>query len=175
MLGSIPFGLIMTKIAGFGDIRKVGSGNIGATNALRAGGIKLAASVFILDAAKAAAAFFIFGVWGGLAAVVGHNYPVWLKFKGGKGISSSGGFLLALSPVAFAACFAIWLIVALSFGYSSLAALVVLLFAPLFGFAIGTEPGLALTALSLLGYWRHRENIKRLLAGAESKIKWRKK
>ncbi|MDR3208547.1 MAG: glycerol-3-phosphate 1-O-acyltransferase PlsY [Rickettsiales bacterium] len=174
LLGSVPFGLILTKIAGLGDIRKIGSGNIGATNVLRAGGIKLAVSVFLLDAAKAAVAFFLFGVWGGLAAIIGHNYPVWLKFKGGKGVSSSGGFLLVLSPIAFATCFAIWLVVALAFGYSSLGAIVAMLFAPILGFAIGFEEGLALLAVSLLGLWRHRGNIQRLLAGAESKIKWRR-
>ena len=174
LLGSIPFGLVFAKLFGYGDLRKVGSGNIGTTNAMRAGGIKLALLVLIFDAAKAFAAAYFFGIWAGLAAVVGHNYPIWLKFKGGKGLAASAGFALAVAPIIVAICFPIWLIVALTFGYSSLGALVVLAVAPILGFVISTEIGLAFLGLAILGYWRHRENIKRLLSGTESKIKWKK-
>ena len=173
-MGSIPFGLIFTKLRGLGDIRKIGSGNIGATNVLRAGGIWLALLVIIFDMAKAIIAVYLFGVWSGLAAVIGHNFPIWLKFKGGKGIASSGGFLLAVSPIAFLTCFAVWVVVALSFGYSSLGALVTLAIAPVLGFAISNTIGWAVIALVILGFWRHKENIKRLLNGKESKIKWKK-
>ena len=175
LLGSVPFGLILTRLAGLGDIRKVGSGNIGATNVLRAGGLKLALITTILDMSKAAIAFYLFGIWAGVAAVIGHNFPVWLKFKGGKGVASSGGLALAISPVLFFTCLAVWLIVAIAFGYSSLAALVAMIVAVVLAFAISANIGLAVLFLVILGFWRHRENIKRLIGGTESKIKLKKK
>ncbi len=181
LLGSIPMGLILTKMMGRGDLRRVGSGNIGATNVMRVGGLRMAGLVWILDMAKAAAAVFIgkyiagdaFGAWCGFAAIVGHCYPVWLKFKGGKGISSLFGTLLAVSPMSFAVCGIEWLLVALTSGISSLGATVVFCLIPVLGFAIDTSTGFAFLAIGLLCMWRHRENIKRLLSGSESKIEWK--
>lgn len=128
-----------------------------------------------LDLLKAFFAVYFFGVWAGIAAVVGHNFPVWLKFKGGKGLAASAGFALAAAPLTVLFLFPIWLIVALSFGYSSLGALVVLAIAPVFGFMIASTIGWAFLALAVLGYWQHRANIKRLINGTESKISWKKK
>jgi len=176
LLGSIPFGWIFSKLLGYGDLRKIGSGGTGATNAMRAGGLKLGILVTICDMTKTLVAVYFFGIWAGLASIAGHNFPVWLKFKGGKGLASSAGFLFAISPIGFLFAFAIWLIVAIGFGYSSLAALVVLAVAPpTIGFAISNTAGWALVGLAVLGWWQHRENIKRLLAGTESKIQWNRK
>jgi glycerol-3-phosphate acyltransferase PlsY len=174
-LGSIPFGLILTKIAGLGDIRKVGSGNIGATNAMRAGGLKLAVPVMVLDIAKAAAAFFIFGIWGGLAAVVGHCYPVWLKFKGGKGVATAAGFLFAVSPVLFALSVAAFAVFVAITGYSSLSAFISMPVAAAYGFYLSNEVGFAVLGLCALILWRERGNIRRLIDGTEPKIKWLRK
>ena len=181
LLGSIPMGLLLTRLAGKGDLRRVGSGNIGATNVMRVGGLRMAGLVWILDMAKAAAAVFIgkyiagdaFGAWCGFAAIVGHCYPVWLKFKGGKGISSLFGTLLAVSPISFAVCGIEWLLVALTSGISSLGATIVFCLIPVLGFAIGISTGFAFLAIGLLCMWRHRENIKRLISGTESKIEWK--
>ena len=181
LLGSIPMGLLLTRLAGKGDLRRVGSGNIGATNVMRVGGLRMAGLVWILDMAKAAAAVFIgkyiagdaFGAWCGFAAIVGHCYPVWLKFKGGKGISSLFGTLLAVSPMSFAVCGIEWLLVALTSGISSLGAVIVFCLIPILGFLISTNVGFAFLAIGLLCMWRHRENIKRLLSGTESKIEWK--
>ncbi len=139
-LGSIPFGLVLTRLAGLGDIRQVGSGNIGATNVLRTGNKFLAALTLILDSGKGAAAAALAGViWGGdtiliagFAAVLGHNFPVWLRFRGGKGVATSLGVLLVAAwPVGVAAC-ATWLLVAGVFRYSSLAGWVALSAAPVY-------------------------------------------
>lgn len=181
LLGSIPMGLLLTRLAGKGDLRRVGSGNIGATNVMRVGGLRMAGLVWILDMAKAAAAVFIgkyiagdaFGAWCGFAAIVGHCYPIWLKFKGGKGISSLFGTLLAVSPMSFAVCGIEWLLVALTSGISSLGAVIVFCLIPVLGFLIGANVGFAFLAIGLLCMWRHRENIKRLLSGTESKIEWK--
>ena len=181
LLGSIPMGLILTKIAGKGDLRKVGSGNIGATNVMRVGGLRMAGLVWILDMAKAIAAVFIgkyiaggaLGAWCGFVAIVGHCYPIWLRFKGGKGISSLFGVLLAVSPMAFMVCGLEWLLVALSSGISSLGAVIVFCLIPILGFVISFSVGCAFLAIGLLCMWRHRENIKRLLMGQESKIEWK--
>ncbi len=181
LLGSIPMGLILTKLAGKGDLRKVGSGNIGATNVMRVGGLRMAAATWVLDMAKAIAAVFIgnavlgdwFGAWCGFAAIVGHCYPIWLRFHGGKGISSLFGVLLAVSPLSFAICAVEWLIVALSSGYSSLGAVVAFCLMPILGFAIDIRIGFAFLAIGLLCLFRHRENIGRLIAGTESKIEWK--
>ena len=181
LLGSIPMGLLLTRLAGKGDLRRVGSGNIGATNVMRVGGLRMAGLVWILDMAKAAAAVFIgkyiagdaFGAWCGFAAIVGHCYPVWLKFKGGKGISSLFGTLLEVSPMSFAVCGIEWLLVALTSGISSLGAVIVFCLIPILGFLISTNVGFAFLAIGLLCMWRHRENIKRLLSGTESKIEWK--
>lgn len=181
LLGSIPMGLLLTRIAGKGDLRKVGSGNIGATNVMRVGGLRLAGLTWLLDMAKTIAAVFLgvalggvgLGAWCGFVAVVGHCYPVWLRFKGGKGISSLFGLLLAISPVSFLTCAAMWLIVALSSGFSSLGAVVVFCFMPVLGFCISNVVGYAFLAVGLLCLWRHRENISRLVRGTESKIQWK--
>ena len=181
LLGSIPMGLLLTRAMGKGDLRQVGSGNIGATNVMRVGGLRMAAAVWLLDMAKAIAAVFIgnwiagdaFGALCGFAAIVGHCYPVWLRFHGGKGISSLFGVLLAVSPLSFIICGIEWLIVALSSGYSSLGAVVVFCLMPVLGFVIGWKIGLAFLAIALLCMWRHRENIGRLVGGTESKIVWK--
>lgn len=181
LLGSIPMGLLLTKMMGRGDLRKVGSGNIGATNVMRVGGLRMAGLVWLLDMAKAIVAVFIgkyiagdaFGAWCGFVAIVGHCYPVWLKFKGGKGISALFGTLLAVSPLSFAICGIEWLLVALTSGISSLGATIVFCLIPVLGFAIGVQMGFAFLAIGLLCMWRHRENIKRLIKGTESKIEWK--
>lgn len=181
LLGSIPMGLLLTKLVGKGDLRKVGSGNIGATNVMRVGGLRMAGLVWLLDMAKAIAAVFIgkyvagdaFGAWCGFVAIIGHCYPIWLKFKGGKGISSLFGVLLAVSPMSFVVCGLEWLLVALSSGISSFGATIVFCLIPILGFAISIHVGFAFLAIGLLCMWRHRGNIARLLSGSESKIEWK--
>ena len=181
LLGSVPMGLLLTRMAGKGDLRQVGSGNIGATNVMRVGGLRMAGLTWILDMAKAIAAVFIgkyvagdaFGAWCGFVAIVGHCYPIWLKFKGGKGISCLFGVLLALSPLSFIVCGIEWLLVALTSGISSLGATIVFCLIPLLGFAISTDVGFAFLAIGLLCLWRHRGNVIRLIKGSESKIEWK--
>lgn len=180
-LGSIPMGLLLTRVLGKGDLRKVGSGNIGATNVMRVGGLRMAGLVWLLDMAKAIAAVFVgryiggdaFGAWCGFAAIVGHCYPIWLKFKGGKGISSLFGVLLAVSPMSFVVCGIEWLTVALTSGISSLGAVIVFCLIPVLGFVISVQVGWAFLCIGLLCMWRHRENIKRLISGTESHIEWK--
>ena len=178
--GSVPFGLVLTYLAGLGDIRKIGSGNIGTTNVLRTGHKGLALLTLILDVFKAAFAAvicqFLFnnvmiGFWAGFMAVIGHNFPIWLKFKGGKGVASTLGLMLAMTfPVGVLTCLT-WLIVALIWHYSSLAALLALTAAPAFALVFHNEPAaLTYSVLCLLSYYRHRSNIKRLCDGTESKI-----
>ena len=181
LLGSIPMGLLLTKVAGKGDLRKVGSGNIGATNVMRVGGLRMAGLVWLLDMLKAIVAVLIgkyvtgdaFGAWCGFVAIIGHCYPIWLKFKGGKGISSLFGVLLAVSPMSFVVCGLEWLLVALSSGISSFGATIVFCLIPILGFAISIHVGFAFLAIGLLCMWRHRGNIARLLSGSESKIEWK--
>jgi glycerol-3-phosphate acyltransferase PlsY len=179
LLGSIPFGLLLTRMAGLGDVRQIGSGNIGATNVLRTGRKGLAAATLLLDAGKGAAAVLIAKMWGpdmalvaAFGAVVGHLFPVWLGFKGGKGVATTLGVLLALSLPVGAACCALWLLVAGVFRYSSLAALFAVGAAPLLSwFLLGDLQMVQLTAvLAALVWLRHHENIRRLLKGEESKI-----
>ncbi|MGN6683659.1 MAG: glycerol-3-phosphate 1-O-acyltransferase PlsY [Devosia sp.] len=191
LLGSIPFGLLITRAAGLGDVRKIGSGNIGATNVLRTGRRELAAATLLLDALKGLAAVLIARwLWPGdamfiaaLAAFVGHCYPVWLRFKGGKGVATYIGVLLGLAwPVALVFC-AVWLFIAFAQRMSSLAALTAALTSPLFAYAawlMGWAPDgvkLAATAaiIAVLLVWNHRSNIGRLLAGTEPKISFGKK
>ena len=184
LLGSIPSGLLLTRLAGRGDLRQVGSGNIGATNVMRVGGLRLAGLVWVLDMAKAVLAVLIggavggdvFAAWCGFMAVIGHCFPVWLRFRGGKGISCLFGVLLATSPLAFAICAIEWLVVALTSGYSSLGAVIVFCLMPILGFVISAGTGVAFMAIAVVCLWRHRENIARLIGGTESKIvwKWRK-
>ena len=186
LLGSIPFGLVLTRLAGAGDIRRIGSGNIGATNVLRTGRKDLAAATLGLDGAKGAVAVLLAGIWGdadlallaALGAFLGHLFPVWLKFRGGKGMATFLGIALALAwPIGLMACLT-WLLVAALFRYSSLAALVAAAATPLFGWALtdaawsgGTHALAGLTAvLAILVFIRHHENIRRLLHGEEPRI-----
>ena len=176
LLGSIPFGLVLTRAAGLGDIRRLGSGNIGATNVLRTGSKALAAATVVLDGGKGAVAVLALAPWdaglvAGFAAVIGHNFPVWLRFRGGKGVATTLGVLLAVAwPVGLLACLT-WLVVAALFRYSSLAALVAIMAAPftMQWLADGPRMGLA-AALAVLAIVRHQANIRRLLKGEESKI-----
>lgn len=179
MLGSIPFGLVLTKAAGLGDIRKVGSGNIGATNVLRTGRKDLAAATLVLDGGKGAAAVLVAGsLWGaeagavaGVAAVIGHLFTPWLGFSGGKGVATGLGTLLALAfPAGLAAC-ALWLATAKLTKISSASALVAFAAAPVLAWGFGgATAGLAAAAIALLVFWRHEGNIRRLLAGTEPRI-----
>jgi glycerol-3-phosphate acyltransferase PlsY len=178
LLGSIPFGLLLTRAAGLGDIRNVGSGNIGATNVLRTGRKGLAAATLLLDALKGVVAVLIADQVGQLAAVgaaagavLGHMFPVWLSFKGGKGVATTLGVMWGLSwPVGAIAC-ASWLLFAAIFRYSSLAALLCVVIAAIAAWLL-TDPRAAmlLTLLVPLVWVRHHENIARLLAGTEPKI-----
>jgi len=179
LLGSIPFGLILTRLAGLGDIRRIGSGNIGATNVLRTGNKLLAAATLILDGAKGAVAVLVaqqlYGpdaaIVAGAGAFLGHLFPVWLKFHGGKGVATTIGIFLAIAwPVGLIAC-AVWLLVALLFRYSSLAALIAVAAAPVAAWFLANHQtaGLALF-LAVIVWQRHHENIGRLLKGRESRI-----
>ncbi|MCB5176805.1 MULTISPECIES: glycerol-3-phosphate 1-O-acyltransferase PlsY [Microvirga] len=178
LLGSIPFGVIFTRMAGLGDIRKVGSGNIGATNVLRTGRKGLAAATLLGDALKGTAAVLIAGMWGAeaataaaLGAFLGHLYPVWLGFRGGKGVATFIGILIGLSPLTALVFAAIWLGMAFAFRYSSLSALVASLASPIVLLLLD-QPRMAGVAgiLAILLWWKHSENIQRLLAGTEGKI-----
>jgi glycerol-3-phosphate acyltransferase PlsY len=178
LLGSIPFGLILTKLAGHGDLRDIGSGNIGATNVLRTGNKALAALTLLLDLFKGTAAVLIgsrlgqdAAILGGLGAFLGHLFPVWLGFRGGKGVATYIGVLLGLYwPGAIAFC-AIWLLVALITRYSSLSALVASAAVPCLLFFIGgTRIPVLFVIFTVLLYWRHADNIGRLLRGEEERI-----
>lgn len=179
LLGSIPFGLLLTRAAGLGDVRQIGSGNIGATNVLRTGNKKLAAATLLCDAFKGTAAVLIANaLWGyeaslvaGFFAFLGHLFPVWLGFKGGKGVATYIGVLLGAAPLMMLLFAAIWLITAFVTKYSSLSALVAMLVIPIILWILGPEKtALLVTILSVISWYMHRENIKRLLAGTESKI-----
>jgi glycerol-3-phosphate acyltransferase PlsY len=178
LLGSIPFGLLLTRAAGLGDIRKVGSGNIGATNVLRTGHKGLAAATLLLDALKGVVAVLIARQLGELAAVgaaagavLGHMFPVWLSFKGGKGMATTLGVMWGLAwPVCAIAC-AAWLAFAAIFRYSSLATLLSIVVAAIAAwFLTDSRAAMLLTLLVPLVWARHHQNITRLLAGTEPKI-----
>jgi glycerol-3-phosphate acyltransferase PlsY len=183
LCGSIPFGLILTQAAGLGDVRRIGSGSIGATNVLRTGNKVLAAATLVLDAAKGTAAVLLapllFGAMApdtaalaaALGAVVGHMYPAWLGFRGGKGVATALGALVALAwPVALALA-AVWLAMAALFRISSLASLTASAAAPFLAFLLaGPRMAAVVLAVAVLIVWRHRENIARLLAGTEPRI-----
>ncbi len=179
LLGSIPFGLVLVRISGLGDIREIGSGNIGATNVLRTGRKDLALATLVLDSSKAGFACLgltalagpIPGLIAGGAAFFGHCFPVWLKFQGGKGVATFLGVMLAAAwPVGLLTC-ATWLGTALVFRISSLSALIAASAAPVFALAIA-RPDVAVLALILAGlvFWRHKANIQRLLKGEEPLI-----
>lgn len=182
LLGSIPFGMLLTGVAGLGDIRHIGSGNIGATNVLRTGNKALAVVTLLLDLAKGVAAVLIGSIWGGdamLAAagavILGHMFPVWLGFRGGKGAATGLGVLLALTWPVAAIAFAIWLAMLAIFHYSSLAALVATLAAvTLAAFLTPAATAYLIAGIALLVILRHHENIRRLLAGTESRISFSK-
>jgi glycerol-3-phosphate acyltransferase PlsY len=179
LLGSVPFGLLLTKAAGLGDIRGIGSGNIGATNVLRTGRKGLAAATLVLDGLKGAAVVLIvralaaedFALYAGLAAVLGHMFPVWLKFKGGKGVATGLGVLIAASwPAGLAAC-AVWLLVAGTARISSLAALAAFATAPLAALVMENFGVVKLAfTIAVLVFVRHQANIRRLIAGTEPRI-----
>lgn len=178
LLGSIPFGLLLTRAAGLGDVRKIGSGNIGATNVLRTGNKGLAAATLLLDALKGTAAALIAGhfapdlaIWAGLGAFLGHLFPVWLGFKGGKGVATYLGVLIGLAWQV-ALIFAVaWLVMAFLFRYSSLAALTAAVIVPIALYVLSTPQNAALfVVMSIIVFIKHRENISRLLAGTEGKI-----
>ncbi len=179
LLGSIPFGLLLARLAGLGDIRSIGSGNIGATNVLRTGRKGLAAATLLLDGGKGAGAVLLAGLWGpdpqltaALGAVLGHIFPLWLRFQGGKGVAIVLGVLLALAWQAGLAACATWLLVAGLLRYSSLAALVALATAPLYIWLFTRDLQLVdlIAVLAAMVWIRHRVNIARLLKGEEPKI-----
>ena len=179
LLGSIPFGLLFSRMGGLGDIRETGSGNIGATNVLRSGNKLLAAPTLLADAAKGSAAIFIAlefagfptAYWAGLAALLGHIFPVWLGFKGGKGVAVFIGASIVLSPLPGLSMLSVWLLVALISRRSSLAALIATLSVPLYMFVLGEVYGAVVVGVQVgVIYWAHRENISRLRKGQEPRI-----
>ncbi len=184
LCGSIPFGLILTKMAGGGDIRTIGSGNIGATNVLRTGRKSLAAATLILDATKGAFSIFIVSLFlskavladaylglVGVSAVIGHCYPVWLKFSGGKGVATGLAVITMLSPFSGILFIATWILVAYIMKYSSLAALAAFASSSISALILeNNEISIAFIFITLLAFFRHTENIKRLLSGKESGI-----
>lgn len=198
LLGSVPFGLVLTRLAGLGDIRKIGSGNIGATNVLRTGRKDLALPTVILDASKAGIAAFVAsklapqtacdflgypttvntltGLLAGTFGVLGHNFPVWLKFKGGKGVASAFGFIVATNWQIGLLALVVWLAMAFAFKYSSLSALTAAVSIPVASFFMAPPVyTIFYSAIALLVIARHHANIARLLKGQESKISFKKK
>jgi glycerol-3-phosphate acyltransferase PlsY len=182
LLGSIPFGLLLTRFAGMGDVREIGSGSIGATNVLRTGSKTLAALTLLFDAVKGAAAVLIGAAWSpeavlaaGGAAVIGHMFPVWLGFRGGKGVATALGVLLVLALKVAVLGFLVWLAMAVVFRYSSLAALVAAVVTVTLA-ALLVDPARAwvIAGIALLVILRHHENIRRLLSGSESRISFGK-
>ncbi len=178
LCGSIPFGLVLTRLAGLGDVRQIGSGNIGATNVLRTGNKGLAAGTLVLDALKGTLPVLVAWRWGpeaalaaALGAFLGHLFPVWLGFKGGKGVATLIGVLIGLSGLAALAFAGLWLVTAFATRYSSLAALVASAATPVVLWVLGEGAMAGLVALlAALLWWKHRENIRRLASGTEGRI-----
>jgi acyl phosphate:glycerol-3-phosphate acyltransferase len=178
-LGSVPFGLLLTRLAGLGDVRQIGSGNIGATNVLRTGRRGLAAATLLLDAAKGAAAVLVanycFGptaaAIAGFGALLGHIFPVWLKFKGGKGVATFLGVLIAMAWEVAAIFAIVWLAVAAITRISSLSAIIATVAVPIGGWILGYDQVAVVSALmAVVILIKHRGNIRRLLAGEEPRI-----
>jgi glycerol-3-phosphate acyltransferase PlsY len=177
--GSVPYGLLLTRAAGLGDIRSIGSGNIGATNVLRTGNKKVAAGTLLLDALKGAIPVLAFTTFGGrdagllagIAALLGHVFPVWLGFKGGKGVATGAGVLLAASWWIGLICAVVWVLMAKITRISSASALIACIAAPIIALISGDTllAGFALV-VTLVILWRHQDNIRRLLAGTEPRI-----
>lgn len=178
LLGSIPFGLVLTRLAGKGDIRSIGSGNIGATNVLRTGSKLLAALTLVLDCLKATIAVVLAKrLWGDEAApiaaagaLIGHLYPVWLRFRGGKGVATFLGILIPLLPVAAGIYAAIWIILLLTVRISSVAGMAAALSAPIVAVVLHSALFPMLLGFAVLVLWKHRENILRLRRGTEPRI-----
>lgn len=178
LLGSIPFGLILTRFAGAGDLRAIGSGNIGATNVLRTGRKGLAAATLLLDALKGAVAVWAGeallpggGLLGGAGALFGHCFPVWLRFRGGKGVATLGGIALGLWWPLGLIYLAVWVATLAITRYSSAGGLAAAAAAPVVAFLFGRpEPGMLFAGLALIVFWKHRENIGRLIDRTEPKI-----
>ena len=179
LCGTIPFGLILTKAAGLGDIRSIGSGNIGATNVLRTGDKTLAALTLVLDTLKGTLPAIVMGwlygpqaaVLAGLAAFFGHLFPLWLKFKGGKGVATGMGVLFGLFWPLGLIFIAVWIAMAALFRFSSLSALTAVILSPLWAFLLGRNDLLLPTAVMAIAVWiTHRANIARLLKGEEPRI-----
>ena len=182
LLGSIPFGLVLTRLAGFGDVRKIGSGNIGATNVLRTGNKVLAALTLVLDVGKGSVAALIGALWGvdamlaaSAAVILGHMFPMWIGFRGGKAVATALGVLLIGAwPVALVAGL-VWLAAAILFRYSSLAALVASAVAAAYaGFVVDWHRALLIALVALAVIAKHHQNIRRLIAGTESRISFTK-
>lgn len=178
LLGSIPWGILLTRIAGAGDLRAIGSGNIGATNVLRTGRKGLAAATLLLDLLKGAAAVWIVAALfpgeelvAGAAAFVGHCYPLWLRFRGGKGVATMMGVVVALSPIAGLVYAIVWLGLLATLRISSVAGMAAAVAAPVAAAAVGRfDLAVLFLGLALIVLWKHRENIARLVAGQEPRI-----
>jgi len=178
LLGAIPFGFLLTRAAGLGDVRSIGSGNIGATNVLRTGNKGLAALTLLLDALKGTLAVWIASHWGlnaallaGLGALLGHSFPAWLGFKGGKGVATYLGVLVALSWEGAVVFAVVWLAIAFTTRYSSLAALVAMVSVPAFLYLFGHDRvALLFIVMSAIAIARHHTNIRRLMDGTEGRI-----
>lgn len=178
VLGSIPFGLVLCRLGGHGDIREIGSGNIGATNVLRTGNKFLALLTLLLDIGKGAIAVLIceqvypgLGVYAGGGAFIGHLYSIFLKFTGGKGVATFLGLMLALNPLVGLSCIATWVVSAATFRVSSLSALIAAVFCPIYSFYFSDLNLVVLASIiSILILFKHKENIRRMMNGTEPKI-----
>ena len=178
LLGSIPFGLLLTRLTGKGDIREIGSGSIGATNVLRTGSKGLAALTVLLDAGKGALAVWFahrflpgFEANAAAGALVGHLYPVWLRFKGGKGVATLIGILIPLMPIAAFVFAIVWIAVFLLVRFSSVAGMAAAMSAPISAVVLGQQARFPLLlGFAILVVWKHQENIRRLLAGTEPRV-----